>query len=91
MKKEVGSVTEQERNEIRRLFERRNGLVELAKIADTSNPDLYDRLVTDMGENATMFQQWWDSMSEKYNWESADNGNWEIDFQDCKIYLVIPE
>ena len=32
MKKEVGRVTEEERDEIQQLFERRNGLTELAKI-----------------------------------------------------------
>lgn len=91
MKKEVGKVTPQERDEIKRLFERRMGLVELAKIVNTSDTELYDRLVTDLGDNSTKFQQWWDNMSEKYDWESSDEGNWEIDFQTCIIYLNVPE
>lgn len=88
MKKEVGRVTEQERNEIQSLFERRNGLNELAKILTADNKELYDRLVSDMGETSTKFQQWWDATSEKYNWESAEGGRWEIDFQTCQIFLV---
>ncbi|MBD5239204.1 MAG: CXXX repeat peptide modification system protein [Bacteroidales bacterium] len=88
MKKEVGRVTEQERDEIQMLFERRNGLNELAKILTVDNPELYERLVNDMGETSTKFQQWWNRMGEKYQWESADNGSWEIDFNDCTIYLV---
>lgn len=91
MKKEVGKVTPQERDEIKRLFERRMGLVELAKIVNASDTELYDRLVTDLGDNSTKFQQWWDNMSEKYDWESSDEGNWEIDFQTCIIYLNVPE
>lgn len=91
MKKEVGKVTPQERDEIKRLFERRMGLVELAKIVNASDTELYDRLVTDLGDNSTKFQQWWDKMSEKYDWESSDEGNWEIDFQTCIIYLNVPE
>lgn len=91
MNKEVGKVTPQERDEIKRLFERRMGLVELAKIVNASDTELYDRLVTDLGDNSTKFQQWWDNMSEKYDWESSDEGNWEIDFQTCIIYLNVPE
>lgn len=91
MKKEVGSVTPEERNEIQTLFERRNGLNELAKILTADNGELYERLVQDMGETSSKFQNWWNRMGEKYQWESADNGNWEIDFDDCKIYLVTPE
>lgn len=91
MKKEVGRVSEQERDEIQTLFERRNGLTELAKILSVDNKELYERIVNDMGETSTKFQQWWNRMGEKYQWESADNGNWEIDFSTCEIYLVTPE
>lgn len=91
MKKEVGCVTEEERNTIQTLFERRNGLDELAMVLSADNNELYERLVRDMGETATKFQNWWNETSAKYGWESAENGNWEIDFNTCKIYLVIPE
>ena len=91
MKKEVGRVTEEERNEIQSLFERRNGLNELAQILTADNEDLYQRLVKDLGETSTKFQNWWNRMATKYNWEATENGNWEIDFQNCLIYLVIPE
>ena len=91
MRKEVGRVTEQERDEIQALFERRNGLSELAKILTADNTELYERMVKDMGETSTKFQNWWDSMSAKYNWESVPDGNWEIDFNDCTIYLVTPQ
>ena len=82
VKKLVGSVTPEERNEIQALFERRNGLNELAKIVTADNAELYEKLVTDK------FQAWWDRMSDKYKWESADDGNWEINFDTCDIYLV---
>lgn len=90
-KKEVGRVTEQERDEIQKLFERRNGLNELANILTADNQELYNRMVSDLGETSTKFQNWWNNMAEKYRWESAENGNWEIDFNDCTIYLVTPE
>lgn len=87
-KKLVGQVTVEEKNEIQTLFERRNGLNELAKILDASNGDLYEKLVKDMGETSTRFQQWWDTMAQKYQWESVEGGNWEINFETCEINLV---
>lgn len=87
-KKVIGQVTTEERNEIQTLFERRNGLNELAHILTTENKDLYEKLVKDLGETGAKFQDWWNSMGEKYNWESVEGGNWEIDFETCNIYLV---
>lgn len=87
-KKVVGSVTEDEKNAILKLFERRNGLNELAKILTTDNIELYERLVKDLGETSTQFQNWWNEMSAKYQWESAENGNWEINFHTNEIILV---
>lgn len=91
MKKTIATVSEQERDEIQALFERRNGLSELARILTPENDELYERLVKDMGATNTRFEEWWNSMSEKYSWESAENGHWEIDFNNCNIYLVTPE
>lgn len=90
-KKLVGLVTPEEKNEILTLFERRNGLNELAKILTADNAELYEKLVKDLGETGTKFQDWWNRMAEKYQWESADNGNWEINFETCEIYLVTNE
>lgn len=87
MKKVVGSVTAEEKNEIQALFERRNGLNELAKILTVENTELYEKLVKDMGETGLKFQNWWNRMSSKYQWESLEGGNWEIDFDTCEIYL----
>lgn len=91
MKQLVGHVTEIERDEIRQLFERRNGLNELAKILTSDNTDLYERLIADLGETSTKFQNWWNEKSSKYRWQSHMDGNWEIDFNSCDIYLVIPD
>ena len=91
MKKVIGRVAVEERDEIQALFERRNGLNELAKILTVDNAELYERLIKDMGDTGTKFQNWWDEMCKKYKWEANDNGHWEIDFDSCEISLVIPE
>ena len=88
MKKVVGQVSELEKREIQILFERRNGLNESAKILTADNTELYERLIKDLGETSIKFQKWWNQMSEKYQWESIDGGNWEIDFDTCEIYLI---
>lgn len=90
-KKVVGQVTVEEKNEIQALFERRNGLNELAMILTAENEALYEKLVKDMGETSTNFQNWWDRMGAKYQWEYTDGGNWEINFETCDIYLVTSE
>ena len=87
-KKLVGQVTPEEKDEILTLFERRNGLNELAKILTAENVELYEKLVKDLGETGTKFQNWWSQMAEKYQWESTDDGNWEINFDTCEIFLV---
>ena len=87
MKTKVGKVTEEERSQILSLFERKNGLQELAKILTTDNQELYEKVVMDLGTTNMKFQKWWYDMAMKYGWKSAEEGNWEIDFDTCDIYL----
>lgn len=68
-RKLIGQVTVEEKNEIQAIFERKNGLNELAQIISVDNKELYEKLVKDLGETSTKFQSWWDKMSQKYNWE----------------------
>ena len=49
LRKVVGQVTPEERTEIQALFERKNGLAELAKIVSADNNELYEKLVKDIG------------------------------------------
>jgi CXXX repeat modification system protein len=88
MKEVVGKVTVEEMEEIKSLFERKNGLIELFRISDGLNENLYQKLVKDMGETSTKFQQWWDSKSEAYKWNKKEGSNWEINFNTCEVYLV---
>lgn len=90
-KRIIGQVTPEERDEIQALFERRNGLNELAQILTADKTELYEKLVKDMGETGTKFQDWWNHMADKYQWESVEGGNWEINFDTCEILLVEPE
>lgn len=88
MKKLVGKVTNEEKDEIVVLFERRNGLNELAKILTADNDALYQKLIKDMGDTGSKFQGWWDRMAQKYQWEKTENGRWQINFETCEVYLI---
>lgn len=63
MKKVISKVTPEERDEIQKLFERKNGLNELARILTSDNEDLYEKIVKDLGETTTKYQNWWTRMS----------------------------
>ena len=92
-RKELGKVSEQERDEIRTLYDRKNGLSELAKSLATMNREvlennyLYDKLTADMGRVASEFQAMWDRMSKKYAWENLPGHRWEIDFDTCTVFI----
>lgn len=87
MKELVGQVSHDEKEEIKNIYERKNGLIELTKILNPENELLYDKLVKDMGETSAKFQKWWDEMSTKYSWESKEGHVWEIDFDSNNIYI----
>ena len=86
-KRKVGQVTESQRDEIQRLFERKNSLAELFPIVDANNQALYEKVVADMGATGAKFQQWWDARAEEYDWERSSDSHWEIDFETCGIFL----
>ncbi len=89
-RKRVGQVTVAERDEIRALFEAQSALLELFKTladGDQLQSAVYEKVVADLGKVTTRFDEWWSAMRGKYEWESAADGHWEIDFDDCSIYL----
>ncbi len=69
MKKLVGQVTVEEKNEIQKLFERRNGLNELATILTAENEALYEKLVNDMEKQVQNF------INGGSLWDKNTNGN----------------
>lgn len=88
MRKEIGKVSVEERNHIKALFERKNGLVELAKIVSPENEKLYEKLIQDLSETSRKFEDWWNNMAAKYDWEFDENSHWEIDFDSRTVYLI---
>lgn len=89
----VGKVTPKERDEILSLFERKNGLIELARSLAESDDEVlkncyfYEKLVADMGKTAVNYQQWWDNRIKQYQWEDVCGYVWEINFDTCQVFL----
>lgn len=87
----IGTITPDERDTIRILFERRNALKELIKITpgmEKNEADfLYEKIVSDLGEVTTKYQNWWNKTSLKYKWNNIEGKRWEIDFESCEVFL----
>ncbi|OPZ83882.1 MAG: hypothetical protein BWY74_04351 [Firmicutes bacterium ADurb.Bin419] len=90
----VGRVTEEEKNEILELFERKLGIEELTATLESEllTPDkkevMQSKMITELGKAKLNLQAWWDKMFQKYKWKAVDGGNWYIDFQTCEIYIT---
>lgn len=90
----VGKVTEEEKDKMLELHERKVALDELIlslsnpMLAEGSRDELYEKIVKDMGKTKGEMQTWWDEMYKKYRWKSAEGGRWNIDFKTREIVLV---
>lgn len=91
----VGTITEEEKNYIERLFERKRGLSELLySITDNNllNSELkdttYQKLVEDMGKTQNLYEKWWNDIQVKYQWEGVEGGSYQIDFLTNNVLLI---
>lgn len=85
MTETVGIVTEEERNEIESLYEKKCALENLIKIVDVNeNEPLYNKIISDYGVVIKQFDWWWKVTSQKYHWEG---GNWSINFESREIFM----
>jgi len=85
MEKVICKVLDEEKKEIEDLYEKKIALENIIKIIEPSNEVLYNKVVSDYGITLRKFEEWWTTISNKYNWES---GNWKINFQTNEIILL---
>jgi CXXX repeat modification system protein len=91
-RKIVGKVTEEEKNRVQILHERKNALVSLLKSTaghDDRLQALYDRLIADFAKTSADMEKWFKEMCEKYSWESHPRGSWNVNFATCEIELLV--
>lgn len=86
-----GKVTEEERDQIRKLHMRKIALNDLFSTLSKCNPetgaDFYEKVVMDYGETVAAFQDWWENTAQKYGWPSKEGGSWKINFETCEVSL----
>lgn len=73
-------ILEIEKEKFYDLFEKRNALINLEKIIDSSNV-LYRRLRINLIETTKAEERWWNEIAEKYNLK-LENEKWIINFKD---------
>ncbi|GFZ33070.1 hypothetical protein CSC2_35960 [Clostridium zeae] len=92
-KEKVGYVTDEEKKEILRLYERRIALNELLPaLTNMSLPEeevehVYEKIIHDVVKTKEQFDNWWADTAKKYQWKSVENGNWTINFDTNEIIL----
>ncbi|CQR58672.1 MULTISPECIES: CXXX repeat peptide modification system protein [Paenibacillus] len=90
----VGIVSEQEKDEILNLYERKTALQELFSSLPCLNNDIaeieliYEKIVADLGKTTVKLEHWWSEKARKYTWKSSANGSWKIDFNTNEIFLI---
>lgn len=83
----VGKVSVTECNRMYLLFRHLNALKDLGLIIPRDDESLYSKYTKDLEDTESSFQNWWDTMAEKYQWPSKEGRSWEINFETCEILL----
>jgi len=90
----IGTVTEKEKKEIEKLYERKLALQEFIlvltnpELDDIEKNQLYEKVLADISQNKLAYEDWWHRTSQKYNWQGGETGQWRIDFKTNEIFLM---
>lgn len=93
-KEKVGTVTKEEMEEIKKLYERKLALNEILPslnsglLSKEQRDEIYEKVLVDLGKTNVNFQSWWNEKGSKYNWKATEKGQWTIDFETNEIFLV---
>ena len=90
----IGLVTPDERDTVRILHLRRQALKDLLfstqMFSPSDIPNLYEKIISDLGKTIHDHDQWWDEMALRYSWKSVQGYKWHLDFSSCEV-MQIPE
>lgn len=84
MGKVVHILKDDEKNEIEELYEKKIALENLCKIIEPSNEKMYKKLIEDYGKIMFLYTNWWNKMSNCYQWEGE---NWYINFSTQEVII----
>lgn len=87
MTKYVGTVLEEDKNKIIDIHEKKIALDNLKHIIGSNN-QLLDKLKLNYKEMSLDYDNWFAQLGTKYQFESSENGQWQVDFSTGEVYLV---
>lgn len=89
----IAFVSQSERSQISRIYERRTALTELLLTLDS--PDLpferdalERRIREDLTRTNARFESWWKNVIKRYDLRSSEHGKWMIDFETRELTFV---
>lgn len=92
--KKIGTVTDEEKDQIEKIFERKNSLQELLLTLQTSSlvnketkDTIYEKLVNDIDQANRAYDKWWSDMQRQYGWLAIVGYNYKIDFNTKEVVL----
>lgn len=93
MKEFIGTVTEEEKNEMLALYERKMGLDELPSslesiaISEETKKIVQEKIIIESQKLKIDVQEWWNKMYKKYHWKKEEGKDWHINFETGEIFF----
>lgn len=92
MKKLLGKVTNEEKEQVMAISRRRSALHELfatlGNEAATPNDALYERIVADIGETNQKLKDWWSATAKAHDWSFSEKDIWQVEYESNELYLI---
>jgi CXXX repeat modification system protein len=92
-KENVGSVSETEKDQMLKLYERKLALEELllslnsGLLNEKQKDEVYEKVIIDLSKTNVNYQTWWNEKSKLYNWKLEENGVWSLEFETNEVFL----
>lgn len=88
MEKIVGQVTEEEKNNMIDICEKKVALDNLERITAKDKQSLIEDIKKERNIANIQYDTWWDNIRENYDFEGDEKGYWQLDFRTGEVLLV---
>lgn len=84
----IGTISEDDKKELIKIYERKNSLEELV-IEISEEEKMYSQIRTDLEITSVTINEWWAKIAFKYNLKFDEKGQWELNFETNEVFLRI--
>ncbi|MDT8719432.1 CXXX repeat peptide modification system protein [Clostridium sp. 19966] len=90
----VGVVSEIEKLELMKLYEKKNAIEELefsinkSDLGEKDIEKIKEKIIIQKPIIVNQFNEWWKSKANKYSWQGKEGGQWRINFDSNEIFLI---